>query len=330
VVGAVFPEERIFRIDHYLGKETVQNLMALRFANALFEPLWNSSGIDHVQITVAESLGVEDRGGYYEQAGALRDMVPNHLLQLLALTAMEPPTSFEPEAVREERSKVLRAIPAMTPEKVLTHAVRGQYGAGRIGGGDVPAYRDEPRVDEGSRRETFAALELSVDNWRWADVPFYLRTGKRLARRVSEISIQFRRAPLLLFRDTPVEHLARNVLVIRVAPDEGISLRIGAKIPGPQVTLGTVAMDFRYKDHFGKTASTGYETLLWDCLRGDATLFQRADMIEAGWRVVDPVLEVWQALPPHDFPNYAAGSFGPEQADKLPARSGRTWRTPVD
>lgn len=325
-LGQTLGEQQIYRIDHYLGKETVQNLLVFRFGNLIFDPIWNRRYIDNVQITVAESLGVEDRGGYYEGAGALRDMVPNHLLQLLALTAMEPPSSFESEAVREERSKVLRSIPVPTPEEVLTHAVRGQYDRGEVAGVPVGAYRSEPRVAEDSTTETYAALKLSVDNWRWAGVPFYLRTGKRMERRVSEIAVQFRRPPMAFFRDTGLEHLARNKLIIRVAPDEGIAMRFSAKVPGPALQVGDVAMDYRYRDHFGVTASTGYETLLWDALRGDATLFQRSDMIEAGWGIVDPVLEVWAALPPRTFPNYAAGSFGPAEADELLARDGREWR----
>ena len=322
----VLEETQIFRIDHYLGKETVQNILVFRFGNGMFEPIWDRRYIDNVQITVAEAIGVEGRGGYYDTAGALRDMVPNHLLQLLALVAMEPPTSFAAESVREEKAKVLRAVQPFAPERVLTDAVRGQYGPGHVGGRNVPGYRAEPSVPAGSSTETFAALRLSVDNWRWADVPFYLRTGKRLRKRVSEIAVQFRRPPLLIFRDTPVDHLARNVLVIRVAPDEGISLRFGAKMPGPSVRVGNVAMDFRYRDHFGSTATTGYETLLYDCMKGDTTLFQRADMVETGWTIVDPVLEVWRALPPRDFPNYAAGTWGPPAAGDLLTRDGRRWR----
>jgi glucose-6-phosphate 1-dehydrogenase len=319
-------ERQIWRIDHYLGKETVQNILVFRFGNGMFEPIWNRRYVDNVQITVAESLGVELRGGYYETAGALRDMIPNHLMQLLAMVAMEPPTSFEAEAVREEKSKVLRAIAPMTPEKVLTETVRGQYGEGWIEGQRAIAYREEPKVAPGSATETFAALKLHVDNWRWADVPFYLRTGKRLARRASEISLQFRRPPLLLFRNTPVEHLSRNVLVIRVQPEEGISLRFGAKIPGPSVRMGNVAMEFRTQDAFGSNPSTGYETLLYDAIKGDATLFQREDQVEAAWNIVQPVLEVWKALPPHAFPNYAAGSWGPKEADEMLERDGRGWR----
>ena len=319
-------EHQIWRIDHYLGKETVQNILVFRFGNGMFEPIWNRRYVDNVQITVAESIGVEGRGGYYDGAGALRDMIPSHLLTLLALVAMEPPTSFEAEAVREEKSKVLRAIQAFTPQRVLADAVRGQYAEGRIEGKRVQSYASEERVAPDSATETYAALKLAVDNWRWADVPFYLRTGKRLPRRVSEISIQFRRPPLLLFRDTQVEHVARNVLVIRVHPDEGISLRFGAKIPGPSVRIGNVAMEFRTKDAFGTNPNTGYETLLYDALRGDATLFQREDMVEAGWCVVQPILDVWKALPPRDFPNYASGSWGPKAADEMLARDGRRWR----
>jgi glucose-6-phosphate 1-dehydrogenase len=323
---SVLREEQIYRIDHYLGKETVQNLMVFRFGNCMFEPIWNRRYIDNVQITVAESIGVEDRGGYYDTAGCLRDMVPNHLLQLLSIVAMEPPTSFESEAVREEKAKVLRAIQPMTPERVLTNTVRGQYGEGYVDGKKAVTYRSEERVAPKSATETFVAMQLSVDNWRWADVPFYLRTGKRMARRVSEIAIQFRRPPLLLFRNTPVEHLSRNVLVIRVQPDEGISLRFGAKIPGPSVRMSNVAMDFRYKDAFGPSSSTGYETLLYDCIKGDPTLFQREDMVEMGWAIVNPLLEVWSALAPRSFPNYPSGTWGPKEADELLERDGRKWR----
>jgi len=319
-------EDQIYRIDHYLGKETVQNIMVFRFGNGMFEPIWNRRYIDNVQITVAESIGVEGRGGYYDGAGALRDMIPNHLLQLLTLVAMEPPTSFEAEAVREEKAKVLRAISPMTPEKVLMNAVRGQYAEGYVVGQAVPAYRNEERVPRGSNTDTFAAMRLSVDNWRWADVPFYLRTGKRMAKRVSEIAIQFRRPPQLLFRNTPVDHLSRNVLLIRVQPDEGIMLRFGAKIPGPSVRMGNVAMEFKYKDAFGQTLTTGYETLIYDCIKGDPTLYQRADMVEMGWAIMNPILEVWKALPARNFPNYAAGTWGPDESEEMLKRDGRTWR----
>jgi glucose-6-phosphate 1-dehydrogenase len=304
----------------------VQNILVFRFSNGIFEPIWNRRYIDHVQITVAETLGVEQRGGYYDGAGALRDMVPNHILQLVTLTAMEPPISFGADAVRDEQSKILHAIVPPAPEDVLTRAVRGQYGEGAVNGAQLPAYRNEPHVAPDSNTETFVALKLSIDNWRWADVPFYVRTGKRLASRLTEVAIQFRRAPFVLFRDTPVENLAANSLVLHIQPDEGISLRFGAKVPGIQVNVGAVNMDFHYQDYFGNEPSTGYERLLYDCMTGDATLFQRADMVEAGWSVVQPVLDVWKALPPRSFPNYKSGSWGPKEADELMARDHRHWR----
>lgn len=325
-IKKVLHERQIYRIDHYLGKETVQNILAFRFANGIFEPIWNRRYIDHVQITVAEDLGVGQRGGYYDHSGALRDMVPNHIFQVLTLTTMEPPSSFEADAVRDEQAKILRAIQPMTPEEVLSRTVRGQYGEGAINGERVSSYRSEPSVPDDSRTETFVALKLSIDNWRWAEVPFYLRTGKRLPRGVTEVAIQFKRAPLMLFRQTPVESLAPNRLVLRLQPDEGISLSFGAKVPGPVMRLGIVDMDFQYKSYFGVNASTGYERLLYDCMLGDATLFQRADMVEAGWSVVAPILDVWRALPPRDFPNYAAGTRGPKEADDLLERDGREWR----
>ncbi len=325
-IAHVLSEDQVFRIDHYLGKETVQNILVFRFANGIFEPIWNRRYIDHVQITVAEELGVEKRAGYYEEAGALRDMVPNHLFQLLSLTAMEPPISFEADAVRNEKSKVLRAIAPMSPEEVLQRTVRGQYGPGTVGGSRLPAYRDEDGVDPASTTETFVALKLLVDNWRWADVPFYLRTGKRLGSRMTEITIQFKRAPFSLFRHTPVERLGPNRLLIRIQPDEGIALHFDAKVPGPFVQIGGVDMDFSYDETFGSAPATGYETLLYDTMTGDATLFQRDDNVEAAWRVVTPILDVWKALPPRGFPNYAAGSWGPEEADDLLVRDGRSWR----
>jgi glucose-6-phosphate 1-dehydrogenase len=326
-IGQVLKETQTYRIDHYLGKETVQNILVFRFANGIFEPVWNRRYIDHVQITVYESLGVERRGGYYEHAGALRDMIPNHVLQLFSLTTMEPPISFLADAVRDEQSKVLHAIQPIQPEDVLTRAVRGQYGEGFEEHEHVPGYRQEEFVDPQSNIETFVALKLQLDNWRWADVPFYIRTGKRLPKRATEIVIQFRRAPLVLFRDTPVEKLSPNLLVIHIQPDEGISLSFGAKIPGAHVRLGDVKMDFQYADYFGTEPSTGYERLLYDCMIGDATLFQRADMVEAGWSVVEPIIDVWRALPPRNFPNYAAGTWGPKEADDLLRRDGRKWRT---
>jgi glucose-6-phosphate 1-dehydrogenase len=325
-IGTVLHERQVYRIDHYLGKETVQNILVFRFANGIFEPIWNRRYVDNVQITVAETVGVEQRGNYYEDAGALRDMVPNHISQLITLTAMEPPISFEANAVRDEQAKILRAIQPLTPEEVLTRTVRGQYGEGKIGDERVPAYRTEPKVAPDSRTETFVALKLSIDNWRWADVPFYVRTGKSLPTRVTEIAIQFKRAPFILFRKTPVEHLTPNQLVVHIQPEEGIDLFFGAKVPGPIVRLGTVHMHFHYKDYFGSTPSTGYERLLYDCMTGDATLFQRADMVEAGWSVVAPILDVWKALPPRSFPNYPAGSWGPREADELMERDGRQWR----
>jgi glucose-6-phosphate 1-dehydrogenase len=324
-LAKVLSERQTYRIDHYLGKETVQNLMAFRFGNGIFEPIWNRRYIDHVQITAVEEVGVEQRGGYYDSSGALRDMVPNHLFQLVSLTAMEPPTSFAANAVRDEQTKVLRAVAPYTPEEVLRRTVRGQYGEGVVKGVRRPAYRGESNVPPNSTIETFVALKLYLDNWRWADVPFFLRTGKSLTRRETHISIQFRQPPLMLFRDTPVDALQPNRLVIHIQPDEAITLSFGAKIPGPQLRLGTVDMRFAYKDYFGERPSTGYERLLYDCMTGDATLFQRSDMVEAGWSVVAPILDVWKALPPRDFPNYPAGSWGPKDAEDLMARNGRAW-----
>jgi glucose-6-phosphate 1-dehydrogenase len=332
----ILKEDQIYRIDHYLGKETVQNLLVFRFGNSIWEPIWNRNYVDHVQITVAEQLGVEGRGGYYETAGALRDMIPNHIFQLVTLTAMEPPSSFRADAVRDEQVKVLQGIKCFSPEDALQDAVRGQYGAGSMedGGGrgkaaKVPAYRKEEDVAKDSGTETFAALKLSIDNWRWADVPFYVRTGKRMPTRHSSIVIQFKKAPFILFRDTTVERLTTNRIEIHIQPDEGITLHFGAKIPGPVVNVGAVDMDFNYVDHFGEQISTGYERLLFDCMTGDATLFQRADMVESAWGIVSPILDVWSAIPPRDFPNYAAGSWGPDEADELLARDGRKWKNTV-
>jgi len=325
-LAAVLDERQIYRIDHYLGKETVQNLLVFRLANGIFEPIWNSRFVDHVEITVAETLGVEGRGGYYDKAGALRDMVPNHVFQLISLMAMEPPISFEADAVRDEQVKVVRAIRAPTPEEVLTQMVRGQYSAGSIDGRDLPDYRSESDVDPESSTETFVAMKLSIENWRWNGVPFYIRVGKALTRRVTEIVIEFKRPPFLLFRDTPIERLPRNRLVINVQPEEGISLHFGVKVPGTVLQLGGVDMNFCYLEHFGKNPATGYERLLYDCMLGDQTLFQRSDLLDASWRVVDPVLDVWKALPAREFPNYAAGSFGPAAADELLTEDGRRWR----
>jgi glucose-6-phosphate 1-dehydrogenase len=275
---------------------------------------------------VAETVGVGTRAGYFEEAGTLRDMVQNHLLQLLALTAMEPPTSFRADPVRDERVKVLRAMKVFDPEDVLTRSVRGQYGSGEIAGKPAASYRDEPDVKPESKTETFVALELYVDNWRWADVPFYLRTGKRMPSRETEIVITFKRAPYMLFRGTKVGQVPPNVMVLHLQPDEGISLTFQAKVPGPVMKMDEATMHFDYAERFGATPSTGYETLVYDCMCGDATLFQRADSVEAGWTVVQPVLDVWRALPPRHFPNYAAGSWGPDESDELLARTGRRWR----
>ena len=318
-----FQEHQIYRIDHYLGKETVQNILAYRFANSTIEPIWNHRYIDHVQITVTESLGVENRASYYEEAGALRDMIPNHLLAVLSVVAMEPPSSMDADAIRDEQSKVLRAIRPFSPEEVLTHAVRGQYGEGRMADNmQVPAYRNEPGIAEDSKIETYAALQLKIDTWRWAGIPFYLRTGKRLPGRYTEVVIQYQHAPSAIFRDSLLTRaqVPANMLVVRVQPNEGIGLSFNAKVPGPTQRLGTVEMDFSYADYFGSTPSTGYETLIYDCLVGDATLFKRADNIELGWELMEPILDVWSALPARDFPNYAAGTWGPQAADELLAR----------
>jgi glucose-6-phosphate 1-dehydrogenase len=322
----VLSENQIYRIDHYLGKETVQNVMVFRFTNNIIEPLWNRNYVEHVQITAAETVGVEHRGGFYETAGALRDMVPNHLFQLLTMTAMEPPISFDADEVRNKQAEILHAIQPLGPEDVLSCAVRGQYGAGVADGEAAPGYREEQDVAPESQTETFVALKLQIDNWRWAGVPFYLRTGKRLAQRATEIVIQFRRTPFILFRNTTVKNLETNRLVIHIQPDEGISLSFGAKVPGSVMKLGLVEMDFDYTRYFGIEHNTGYERLLHDCMAGDATLFQRADMVEAGWSVIQPILDVWHALPPRGFPNYAAGSWGPREADELLARDGHSWR----
>jgi glucose-6-phosphate 1-dehydrogenase len=325
-IKSVLSENQIYRIDHYLGKETVQNILVFRFDNSIFEPIWNRRYIDHVQITNAETVGVEQRGGYFDTAGTLRDMVPNHVMQLLTLTAMESPVSFHADAVRDEQAKVLHAMQPLVSEDVLTSSVRGQYGDGSIGDQRVPAYRSEPGVAPESRTETFVALKLSIDNWRWVGVPFYLRTGKRLAKRHTEITIQFKQTPFVLFRNAP-GHKHTNQLVLQIQPVEAISLSFGAKVPGPILRVGSVDMSFEYSKYFGADAYTGYEVLLYDCMIGDATLFQRADMVEAGWSVVDPVLDVWKALPPRKFPNYAAGSWGPKESDDLLQRDGREWRT---
>jgi len=326
VVLSVLSEHQVFRIDHYLGKETVQNIMFFRFGNGLFEPIWNRNHIDHVEITVAESLGVEGRGKYYDATGALRDMVSNHMLQLLTLTAMEPPTCFDANASRNEKSKVLDAIRHFTPKTARDNVVRAQYGAGTIDGKAYRPYREESNVSSDSVTETYVALKLAIDNWRWAGVPFYLRTGKSLGARCSEIVIQFKQAPLTLFHGTPVGHLTPNDLTLSIQPEEGVSLRFGAKIPGPAMQIGDVEMKFKYEDYFRATPSNGYETLLYDCMTGDASLFQRADTIESAWAILQPVLDLWAQERPNRLHTYAAGSEGPEEADALIQRDGRSWR----
>lgn len=318
-------ESQVFRIDHYLGKETVQNIMVFRFGNSVFEPIWNRRYIDYVQITVAEQLGVELRGGYYDHSGVVRDMVQNHILSVLSLVAMEPPSSISGDSVRNEKVKVLEAIRPMDPEEVIHNTVRGQYGAGTIDGKVVPAYRTEPDVNPQSNTETFVAMKLEVENWRWAEVPFYIRSGKRLAAHTTQVTIGFKRAPLLLFGEDVQRNMTPNRLVIHVQPDEGITLDIHAKRPGPSVNIANVPLDFSYSDFGEHTAATGYETLLYDCMIGDPTLFHRYDSVDASWRIVNPILDVWQALPARDFPNYAAGSWGPEAADQLIARTGHSW-----
>ena len=315
-------EEQIYRIDHFLGKETVQNIMAFRFANGLFEPIWNRDRIDHVQITVAETVGVEHRGKFYERAGALRDMVPNHLFQILAMVTMEPPAGFDAASIRNRKADVFAALRTVSEQD----AVRGQYGPGDLLGAKVAGYREEPDVAPDSNTETYAALRLVIDNWRWAGVPFYVRTGKRLPRRYTEIAIRFKHAPMAPFEATQVEELPPNWLVMHIQPNEGISLQFEVKRPGPVVDLAAVRMDFRYRDWFPPEPNVGYETLIYDCMIGDPTLFQRADMVEETWRVVQSVLDAWAASPPRRFPNYASGSDGPQAADALLRRDGRAWR----
>jgi glucose-6-phosphate 1-dehydrogenase len=327
-VGEVFTEAQTYRIDHFLGKETVQNLMALRFANTIFERLWSSDVIDHVQITVAESIGVEGRGRFYEEAGVLRDIIKNHVLQLLCMVAMEPPVAFDPNAVRDEKVKVLRAIKPLTPDEILTDTVRGQYGPGIIDGVPVVGYRAEKDVHPMSLRETYAAWKLQIENWRWAGVPFYLRAGKRLAKRVTEVAITFKTPPIALFRKAGVLRQEPNALILRIQPDEGIALKFGAKEPGPQMKIDPVRMDFKYSEFFGSSQPEAYERLLMDALHGDSTLFARRDEVEAAWEHVTPILQIWRDNPPQDHPNYEAGTWGPEAAVALMARDGRRWRRP--
>lgn len=322
-VLSVFEESQVYRIDHYLGKETVQNLLVFRFGNGIFEPLWNRNYIDHVQITAAESLGVERRAAFYENTGALRDMIQSHVLQLTSLTAMEAPATFGATSVRNEKIKVLESIRPFTPETIWKSVVRGQYGPGTVDGRPAPGYRQEPGVKPDSSTETYVALKLYVDNWRWSGVPFYLRTGKRLARPTTEVAIRFKRAPHMVFHG---ENSEANSLVLNIQPDEGISLSFGAKSPGSQMHISPVMMDFQYRTAFGSATRDAYATLINDCIRGDATLFDRADSVEAAWSLVDPILKAWQSASAPPFPNYPAGSQGPRAADDLTVSEGRRWR----
>ncbi len=326
MVSKVFEESAVYRIDHYLGKETVQNIMMFRFGNAMFEPVWNRNYIDYVEITAAETLGVEARGAFYEETGALRDMVANHMLQLLMLTAMEPPVAFDADTVRTQKVQVLRAIQPMTPEQVAKYTVRGQYGPGEIDGKPVPGYRQEPNVHADSLTETYVAVEFHVDNWRWAGVPFYVRAGKRLAKSLTEVAIHFKRTPQALFSRNPGD-VHHNVISMRIQPNEGISLSFGAKQPGQEMRAIRVNMDFSYKDAFGAETPAAYETLLLDAMRGDPTLFTRRDEVEAEWRIITPIEEAWRELPAPKFPNYPAGSAGPEEANKLIRYDQQRWRS---
>jgi glucose-6-phosphate 1-dehydrogenase len=324
-VSKVFNEKQIYRIDHYLGKEPVQDIMALRFANVIFEPLWNRRYVDSVQITAAETVGVELRGGYYDNAGALRDMIQNHVMNLLALVAMEPPVAADADSIRDEKFKVLRAIRPIDRARVTLESARGQYDAGSIAGKPVPGYREEPDVRPDSNTETFAAVKLLIDNWRWADVPFYLRSGKRLAHKTSEIAITFRSIPHRLFGDAG-DALDNNVLVMKIQPEEGISLRFNAKVPGPKMHIRAVSMDFNYGTGFGVVSAPAYERLIGDAMRGDATLFTRWDAVETAWQIVMPILDKWQNTTEESFPNYSAGGQGPPSSDRMLAMDGREWR----
>ena len=330
LVTEVFPERDVFRIDHYLGKESVQNIIAFRFANGIFEPVWNHRYVDHVQVTVAESLGIEHRGHFYETAGAIRDIIQNHALQVLALVGMEPPATFEAEDVRNEKAKVLKAVRRMTGETVDRNVVRGQYGEGWVDGQQVPAYRDEPDVAPDSTVETYVALELLIDNWRWAGTPFYLRTGKRLPKRATEVVVQFKAAPHLPFGEAAQDGLEPNALVLRIQPNEGITMKFGAKVPGPSMEVRSVNMDFSYGTAFADDLPDEYERLQPDVMVRYPTLFPRWDSVELAWQVVQPILDRWAEAPPPDFPNYAAGEWGPKAADELIARHqpGRHWRRP--
>ena len=319
-------EHQIYRIDHYLGKETVQNILVLRFANGMFEPIWNRNHIDHIQITVDEKLGVGHRGSFYDSTGALRDMVPNHLFQLLALVAMEPPVKFDAHSVRSEKAEVLSAIQTQSEAEALQNSVRGQYRAGKVGDTEIEDYRRTADVKPGSTTETYAALKLTIDNWRWAGVPFYLRTGKALGVKRTEIAIKFKQAPFAMFRDTPVDRLSQNFMIISTEPTEGIELQFNTKVPGPTINIDGVEMKFRYKDYFQAEPSTGYETLIYDCMIGDNILFQRADSVEAGWQAVQPFLDAWKKAGGKGLKVYEPGSEGPEEANDLLERDGRSWR----
>ena len=325
VIHKAFDEKEVYRIDHYLGKETVQNILVFRFGNSLFEPVWNRNFIDYVEITAAETVGVEGRSSFYEETGALRDMVANHLLQLLALTAIEPPIAFDADSVWEQKVQVLRSIRSMTVDEVAKRTIRGQYGPGQVSGKPVPGYRQEPNVSSSSVTETYAAVEFYVDNWRWAGVPFYIRTGKRLTRQLSEIRVHLKRTPQALFAGIPYEQLGPNVITLRIQPNEGISIAFDAKRPGNQMRTLTVAANFSYESVFGSKGPPAYETLLLDSMRGDATLFTRRDEVEAEWRIITPIEEAWAKLAAPSFPNYAAGTDGPIEADELIGGDYRAW-----
>ncbi|HLH60270.1 MAG TPA: glucose-6-phosphate dehydrogenase [Ktedonobacteraceae bacterium] len=328
-VAKVFREEQVYRIDHYLGKETVQNILVFRLANGIFEPVWNRRYVDHVQITVAENIGLEGRGAYYEESGAIRDMVQNHVLQLLTLVAMEPPIAFDANAVRDEKVKVLHALQPLTGQDVLTHTIRAQYGSGWVGGRQVPGYTEEPGVSPTSTTETYVALKVFIDSWRWAGVPFYLRTGKHLPKRVSEIAIQFKQAPLMLFKRSEAHgQVEPNVLTLRIQPDEGISLKFGAKVPGTEMQIRSVNMDFFYGSSFFREQPEAYERLLLDCMLGDSTLFTRRDEVEAAWAFIQGILDEWKNEPRETIATYESGSWGPQVADEFIWRDNRRWRRP--
>jgi len=328
-VAKVFREEQVYRIDHYLGKETVQNILVFRLANGIFEPVWNRRYVDHVQITVAENIGLEGRGAYYEESGAIRDIVQNHMLQLLSLVAMEPPIAFDANAVRDEKVKVLHALQPLSGQDVTTHLIRAQYGPGWVGGKPVVGYKEEPGVPPNSTTETYLALKVFIDSWRWAGVPFYLRTGKHLPKRVSEIAIQFKQAPLILFKRSDAHgQVEPNVLTLRIQPDEGISLKFGAKVPGTEMQIRSVNMDFFYGSSFVREQPEAYERLLLDCMLGDSTLFTRRDEVEAAWTFIQGILDEWQRQPVDNLLTYDSGTWGPEAADEFIWRDGHRWRRP--